>query len=104
MPEITDPPEPINSAPRDISKHWSIIDQTKAEFSNSGRSGVIIYIEPDDPYRAKLGAFLAKFKTSIAQLNTTKPYLVIEHATEAEAVFQLVLAAGLHAELFKAKV
>lgn len=102
MPDIGPLPEPINSAPVDFSKHWSILDQTKAEFKNSGRSGVVIFIEPDDAYRTKLTAFLAKFNTSTAGLNWTKPYLVIEHATQAEALFQLVLATGLKAELIAA--
>ena len=103
MPDIGPPPEPISSAPVDLSKHWSILDQTKAELQKSGRSGVIIIIEPDDVYRAKLSAFLAKFNASAATLNMAKPYLIIEHATEAEALFHLVLAAGLKAELVKAK-
>jgi len=98
MPDIGPPPEPINSAPVDFSKHLSILDQTKAEFKKSGRSGVIIIIEPDDAYTAKLTAFLAKFKTP-PNWDKAKPYLLIEHATEAEALYKLVLAWGLKAEL-----
>lgn len=99
MPNIGPPPEPINSAPVDFSKHWSILDQTKAEFKNSGRSGIVIIIEPDDAYKAKLTAFLAKFNTP-PTWNDAKPYLVIEHATQSEALFNLALASGLKAELF----
>jgi hypothetical protein len=102
MPKIGPPPEPINSAPRDPSKHWSILDQTKAEFKNSGRSGVVIFIEPDDAYRDKLAAFLAKYQTNFKELNLSKPYLVLEHATQAEALHKELLAAGLKAELFLA--
>lgn len=101
MPDIGPPPEPINSAPVDFSKHWSILDQTKAEFKNSGRSGVIIFLEPDDEYIAKLTAFLARFNTP-PTWNRAKPHLLIEHATEAEALYKLVLASGLKAELITA--
>jgi len=103
MHEIGPPPEPINSAAVDFSKHWSILDQTKAEFKNSGRSGVVITIEPDDAYRAKLKAFLARLSTPTQNWDMAKPFLVIEHATEAERLFQAVLAAGLKAELFTAR-
>ena len=84
-------PEPINSTPVDFSKHWSILDQTKAAFKNSGRSGVVIFIEPDDGYTAKLTAFLARFNTP-PTWSKAKPYLVIEHATQAEDLYKLVLA------------
>lgn len=102
MPDIGPPPEPINNAPRDVSKHWSILDQTKAEFVKSRRSGVVIIIDPDDTYRAKLLAFLAKFDTPTSNWDMKKPFLVIEHATEAKQLYELVLAAGLRAELFLA--
>jgi len=98
MPDIGPPPEPINSAPVDFSKHWSILDQTKAEFKNSGRSGVVIIIEPDAAYTAKLTAFLASFNTP-PTWNKAKPYLLIEHATQAEALYKLATASGLKAEL-----
>jgi hypothetical protein len=99
MPEIGPPPEPINSAPVDREAHWSVWDQTKAEFKKSGRSGIIISVDGDNAYRAKLAAFLAKYNTSAAELDPTKPFLVIEHATQSKALFQQVLAAGLNAEL-----
>jgi hypothetical protein len=44
-----------------------------------------------------LTAFLAKFNNT--KWDMKKPYLVIEHATQAEALFNLVLKAGLKAEL-----
>src|ERR1700730_7332690 len=76
MPKIGPLPEPLNSTPLDLKKHWSILDQTKADFKKSGRSGVVIIIEPDDQYRAKLAAFLAKFNTPC---DVTKTQLVLEH-------------------------
>jgi len=76
------------------------LDQTKAEFKASGRSGVVIIIEPDDEYRTKLIAFLARFNTKYDMSKPMqKPYLVIEHATEAQALYNLVLKSGLKAEL-----
>jgi len=100
MPDIGPLPEPLNSSPVDLTKHWSILDQTKAEFKASGRSGVVIYVEPEDEYRAKLTAFLAKFKTKMELTKAfTKPYLVIEHETQAKQLYDLVLASGLKAEL-----
>lgn len=104
MPEIGPLPEPLNSSPVDFSKQWSILDQTKADFKNSGRSGVVIIVEPDDEYRAKLSAFLAKFNTTMDMNQPNmKPQLVIEHATEAKALYDLVLKMGLHAELILAE-
>jgi hypothetical protein len=104
MPEIGPLPEPLNSSQVDFSKHWSILDQTKADFKASGRSGVVIIVEPDDEYRAKLSAFLARFnmKMDMNQPNI-KPQLVIEHATEAQALYDFVLRMGLHAELILAE-
>lgn len=102
MPDIGPLPEPINSTPLDLTAHWSILDQTKAEFQTSGRSGVVIIVDPDDEYRAKLTAFLAKCGTNTKKWDMAKPYLVIEHATHAEALFKLVLEAGLKAELVTA--
>jgi hypothetical protein len=99
MPNVGDLPEPLHSTPVDLKVHWTVLDQTKAEFKKSGRSGVVIFNDPDDEYRAKLSALLAKFDT---QWNMKKPYLVIEHATQAEALFKLALAAGLRAELILA--
>ena len=72
MPEIGPLPEPLKSSPVDLTRHWSILDQTKAEFKASGRSGVVIYVEPDDAYREKLTAFLAKFNTG---MDMSKPGL-----------------------------
>jgi hypothetical protein len=97
MPDVGNLPEPIHSAELDLEKHWSILDQTKAEFKKSGRSGVVILSDPDVEYGAKLTAFLAKFNNT--KWDMKKPYLVIEHATQAEALFNLVLKAGLKAEL-----
>jgi len=102
MPKIGPVPDDVN-VPRDEEKHWSILDQTKAEFAKSGRSGIVIYVEPDEPdgeYKKKLTAFLGKFNTKMEP--TTKPYLVIEHETQAKELFDLVTKAGLKAELFTA--
>jgi hypothetical protein len=100
MPEIGPLPEPLNSSPVDFEKHWSILDQTKAEFKASGRSGVVIYVEADDAYRNKLAAFLARFNTKMdLKKPGVKPYLVIEHATQAKELFDLVIKSGLKAEL-----
>ena len=100
MPKIGPIPDDVNVA-RDEKKHWSILDQTKAEFEKSGRSGIIIYVEPDAEYEKKLTAFLAKYDTKMGP--TKKPYLVIEHETQAEQLFNLVKSAGLKAELFTPK-
>jgi hypothetical protein len=104
MPKVGPLPEPIHSSPVDFSKHWSILDQTKAEFKASGRSGVIIIIEADDPYRDKLSGWLAKYKTK-KDMNEPhmKPYLVIEHATLAQGLFDELISEGLHAELILAE-
>ena len=104
MPEVGPLPEPLNSSPVDFSKHWSILDQTKAEFKALGRSGVIIIIEDDDPYRDKLSAWLAKYKIK-KDMNEPhmKRHLVIEHATLAEGLFNELIAEGLHAELILAE-
>src|SRR6266404_4738376 len=96
MPKIGPLPEDLRSSPLDPTKHWSILDQTKADFKKSGRSGVVIIIDPHDEYRAKLAAFLAKYNTPC---DVTNPQLVIEHATQAKALYDLVRKAGLKAEL-----
>src|SRR5208337_3173103 len=93
MPEIGPLPEPINSAPVDFTKHWSILDQTKAELRASGRAGVVIIVEPDAAYQEKLKTFFAAFNTKWVW--NGKPYMVIQHDTEAEALFSRALAAGL---------
>jgi len=104
MPEVGPPPEPLNSSPVDFSKYWAILDQTKADFKASGRSGVVIVVEPDDAYRAKVAASLAKLNTKM-DINkpNIKPQLVIEHATEVWALYDLVLKMGLHSELILAE-
>ena len=104
MPEIGPLPEPLNSSPVDFSKHWSILDQTKSDFKASGRSGVVIMVEPEDAYREKLTVFLAKFNTKMDLTKPfTKPYLVIEHETQAQQLYDLVLKSGLKAELVLAE-
>lgn len=104
MPEIRPLPEPLNSSPVDMTKHWSILDQTKADFKASGRSGVVIMVEPEDAYREKLTTFLAKFKTKMDLTKpVAKPYLVIQHDTQAKELYDLVLASGLKAELILAE-
>jgi hypothetical protein len=96
MPDVGNLPEPLHSSPVDLTKHWSVLAQTKAEFKASGKSGIVILEDPTVEYRAKLTAFLARFNT---KWDMQKPYLVIEHATQAEALFNLALKAGLRAEL-----
>jgi hypothetical protein len=96
MPDVGNLPEPLHSTPVDLTKHWSVLAQTKAEFKASGRSGVVLLEDPTDEYRAKLTAFLAKFNTT---WDMKKPYLVIEHEAEAKALFDLAIKAGLRAEL-----
>ena len=104
MPEVGPLPEPLNSSPVDFTKHWSTLDQTKADFKASGRSGVVIIVEPDDEYRAKLTAFLAKYDTTYDMSKPfQKSHLVMEHATQAKDLFDLVINAGLHAELVLAE-
>ena len=98
MPKIGPLPEPLDSIPVDLKAHWSVLDQTKAEFKKSGRSGVVIMCEPDPAYQEKLKAFLAKFDTDWTW-NAQKPFLVIEHETQAKELFDKIIAAGLKAEL-----
>jgi hypothetical protein len=78
------------------------LDQTKAEFKKSGRSGVVIIVDPDPSYQQKLKRFLAAFGTEW-ECNTRKPYLVIEHGTQAKALFNKVIGAGLKGELVVAE-
>lgn len=99
MPDAGNLPEPLHSTEVDLTKHWTVLDQTKAEFKASGRSGIVLFEDPTVEYRAKLTAFLAKFNT---KWDMAKPYLVIEHATEAPALYALVLKHGLRAELILA--
>jgi len=104
MPEIGPLPEPLNSSPVDLSKHWTVLDQTKAEFKASGRSGIVIYVEAEEAYRDKLAAFLARFNTTMdLKKPFVKPYLVIEHATQAKELFDLAIKSGLRAELILAE-
>lgn len=104
MPGIGPLPEPLNSSPVDMAKYWSILDQTKAEFKASGREGVVIMVEPEDAYREKLTEFLAKFQSKLDLTKPfVKPYLVIQHDTQARELYDLVLASGLKAELIVAE-
>ena len=100
MPEIGPPPEPINSTPVDKKTYWTILDQTKAEFKKDGRSCVVITVGEDAASRKKVADFCAKYETKF-DVNTPKPYFVIEHATQCEALFKEALAAGLTAELIQ---
>jgi hypothetical protein len=76
------------------------LDQTKAEFKKSGRSGVIIINdEHDSNYPAKVDAFLSKFGNT--KWNMKKPYLVIEHTTQARELYESIIKAGLKAELIE---
>ena len=103
MPDVGPLPEPLNSSPVDKTKHWTVWDQTKAEFKASGRSGIIINVEPEDAYRDKLTAFMTKFNTKFEMPPGVKLYLVIEHATEPKALYDLALKYGLTAELILAR-
>ena len=89
-------PEPLHSSPVDLTKHWNVLAQTKAEFKASGRTRVVLLEDPTPEYRAKLTAFLAKFNH---KWDMNKPHLVIQHDTEAKALFDLAIKAGLRAEL-----
>jgi hypothetical protein len=102
MPEITKPPEPINSMPVDLKKHWSILDQTKAEFQKTGRPGIVILIGEDAAARKNLADFLDKQFATKFDINTPKPYLVIEHQTQAQDLYRIFHKAGFNVELIKA--
>jgi hypothetical protein len=105
MPPITPLPEPLNSIPVNKDKYWSIWDQSKGEFQASGRSGIIIRVEPEAAYLEKLNAWLGKFGNT--HLDTAKPYLkehlIIQHDTQAKELYKDALAAGLTVELAEAK-
>lgn len=89
-------PDGIRTAAVDLSQHWSILDQTKAEMRNAGRHGIVLIDKEDAAYKEKLRTFLEKYNT---KWEPKKPYLVIEHATESKALFDAAIAAGLDAEL-----
>jgi hypothetical protein len=93
-------PEELHTIPVDLKHHWSILDQTKAEFAKSGRSGIVLYREEDAAYKERLKKFLAKFGF---KWETGKPYLVIQHDTQSKELFDLVTKAGLRAELIQPK-
>jgi hypothetical protein len=98
MPDVGPLPEPLNSSPVDPEKHWSVLDQTKAEFKASGRSGVVIIISGEQEYHDKLKRFLIPFQTNW-EYNPKKPFFVIQHDTQAKELFDKIIAAGLTAEL-----
>lgn len=100
VPEIGNLPDPLHTSPVDFSKHWTVLDQTKAEFRDSGRSGVILLNGPEDSYRAKVTSFLAKFGM---KWDFRKDYLVLEYDTEAKKLFDAMRAAGLNVELIENK-
>jgi hypothetical protein len=102
VPDIGPLPEPLNSSPVDFAKYWSILDQTKAEFKASGRSGVVILIDAETAYHEKLKKFLIPFKTNW-EYNSMKPQLVIQHDTQAKELYDKIIAAGLRAELIIAE-
>ncbi len=100
MPKIGPLPEPLNSSPVDRQKYWSILDQTKAEFVAEGRSGIVIYVEAEDAYREKLTKFLAKYDSKMDLAKPfVKPYLVIQHDTQAKELYDQARAFGLRVEL-----
>jgi len=98
MPKIGPLPDPLHTSPVDREKYWSILDQTKAEFKASGRSGVVILIDAETSYHNKLKNFLKRYDTEW-EYDPMKPQLVIEHATEAKELFDRIIAAGLRAQL-----
>jgi hypothetical protein len=89
-------PSEIHTAPVDREKHWSILDQTKAEMKKAGRAGIVLLDKEDPAYKAKMATFLARFNH---KWDAKKPYLVIQHDTEAKALFEAAQKAGLDAEL-----
>jgi len=98
--DVENLPEELHTIPVDLKHHWSILDQTKAEFAKSGRSGIVLYWEEDAAYKERLKTFLAKFGR---KWETGKPYLVIQHDTQSKELFDLVTKAGLRAELIQPK-
>jgi hypothetical protein len=46
MPDVGNLPEPLHSSPVDLTKHWNVLAQTKAEFKASGRSGIVLLENP----------------------------------------------------------
>ena len=102
MPKIGSLPDPLHTSPVDREKYWSILDQTKAEFKASGRSGVVILIDAEASYHNRLKSFLKRYNTEW-KYDPMKPQLVIEHATEAKELYDKNIAAGLRAELILAE-
>lgn len=101
--KVGPPPDDVKDikvGPGAPGKHWSILDGIKDEMRKSGRSGIIITVEPDAEGRKKLAKFLAD---NHCKGTTTKPYLVIEHDKEPKKLLELARAAGLIAELFEPK-
>jgi hypothetical protein len=101
--KVGPPPDDVKDikvGPGAPGKHWSILDGIKDEMRKSGRSGIIITVEPDGEGRKKLEKFLVD---NHCEGTTKKPYLIIEHATQAKDLFKLAKAAGLTAEWFEPK-
>ncbi len=89
-------PKEIHTAPVDREKHWSILDQTKAEMKKAGRAGIVLLDREDAAYKARMAAFLAGFNH---KWDAKKPYLVIQHDTQSKELFEAAKKAGLDAEL-----
>jgi hypothetical protein len=89
-------PQEIDTAPVDREKHWSILDQTKAEMRKGGRPRIVLLDKEDAEYKAKMAAFLAKFNH---RWDAKKPYLVIQHDTQSKELFEAARKAGLDVEL-----
>ena len=87
----------LNNTPVTPKIRWSILDQTKDAFKQSGKSGVVIFVEPDDVYKAKLCMFLIKH--GIQYDRTGNAYLAFEHSAQAKALYQRLIDAGLKGEL-----
>jgi hypothetical protein len=84
-------PDDLHAIPVDREKHWSILDQTKAEMRTAGRRGIVLLDKEDASYKAKMAGFLAKFNH---KWDAKKPYLVIQHDTEAKELFDAAVKAG----------
>lgn len=58
------------------------------------------YVESENAYWEKLIQFLAKFDSKMDLAKSfVKPYLVIQHDTQAKELYDLAIASSLKAEL-----
>jgi hypothetical protein len=95
-PNVGDLPADLKKLPVDLTRHWTVLDQTKDAFKKSGRSGVVIIGGPEEEYRAKVNAYLARYNTQWA---FERDNFVIQHDTQARELFNEMRMAGLRVEL-----